>query len=47
MNKQDSKEFSPRSLNKMLLKLQVNSQYVQNTQLSKFLKCQNSNNVKK
>ena len=35
---QDSKELSPRSLDKMLLKLQVNSQNVQNTQLSKFFK---------
>jgi hypothetical protein len=49
--KQDSKELSPRSLDKMLLKLQVNSQNVQSTQLSKFfkfsksskfLKCSNS-----
>ena len=43
--KQDSKESSPRSLDKMLLKLQVNSRNVQNTQwpkffkFSKFLKC--------
>ena len=37
--KQDSKELSPRLLDKMLIKLQVNSQYVQNTQLSKLLKC--------
>ena len=29
--KQDSKELSPRSLDKMLLKLQVNSQDVQST----------------
>ena len=36
--KQDSKESSPRSLNEMLLKLQVNSQNVQNTQWSKFFK---------
>ena len=36
--KQDSKELSPRSLDKMLLKLQVNSQNVQSTQLSKFFK---------
>ena len=35
---QDSKESSPRSLDKMLLKLQVNSQNVQNTQWSKFFK---------
>ena len=35
IGKQDSKELSPRSLDKMLLKLQVNSQNVQNTQLSK------------
>ena len=35
---QDSKESSPRSLDKMLLKLQVNSQNVQNTQWSKFYK---------
>ena len=32
---QDSKELSPRSLNKMLLKLEINSQTVQSTQLSK------------
>ena len=32
--KQDSKELSPRSLNKMLLKRQINSQNVQSTQLS-------------
>ena len=37
-NKQDSKELRLRSLNKMLLKLQVNSQAVQSTQLSKFFK---------
>ena len=36
--KQDSKELSPRSLDKMLLKRQVNSQNVQSTQLSKFFK---------
>jgi len=36
--KQDSKESSPRSLDKMLLKRQVNSQNVQSTQLSKFFK---------
>ena len=35
--KQDSKELSPRSLDKMLLKLQVNSQNVQNTQLLQFI----------
>ena len=35
---QDSKELSPRSLDKMLLKRQVNSQNVQSTQLSKFFK---------
>ena len=34
--KQDSKELSPRSLVNMLLKLQVNFQNVQSTQLSKF-----------
>ena len=38
MLKKDSKELSPRSLDKMLLKLQVNSQNVQSTQLSKFFK---------
>ena len=32
------KELSPRSLDKMLLKRQVNSQNVQSTQLSKFFK---------
>ena len=37
-NQQDSKELSPRSLDNILLKLQVNSQNVQNTQLSKFFK---------
>jgi hypothetical protein len=36
--KQDSKELSPRSLDKMLLELQVNSQNVQSTQLTKFFK---------
>ena len=36
--KQDSKELSPRSLDEMLLKWQVNSQNVQSTQLSKFFK---------
>ena len=46
LDKQDSKELSPRSLDKMLLKLQVISQNVQSTQLSKFLKLQNSNHVK-
>ena len=35
--KQDSKELSPRSLDKMLLKLQANSQNVQNTQLLQFI----------
>ena len=40
--KQDSKELSPRSLDKMLLKLQVNSQNVQSTQLSKFFKISES-----
>ena len=35
---QDSKELSPRSLDKMLLKRQINSQNVQSTQLSKFFK---------
>ena len=35
---QDSKELSPRSLNKMLPKQQVNSQNIQSTQLSKFFK---------
>ena len=38
ISKQDSKESSPRSLDKVLLKLQVNSQNVQNTQLSKLFK---------
>ena len=38
LEKQDSKELSPRSLDKMLLKRQVNSQNVQSTQLSKFFK---------
>ena len=37
MYKQDSKELSPRSLDKILLKLQVNSQNVQNTQLLQFI----------
>jgi hypothetical protein len=37
-NKQDSKEWSPRSLDKMLLKRQVNSQNVQSTQSSKLFK---------
>ena len=36
--KQDSKESSPRLLDKMLLKLQVNAQNVESTQLSKFFK---------
>ena len=36
--KKDSKELSPRSLDKMLQKWQVNSQNVQSTQLSKFFK---------
>ena len=36
-SKQDSKELSPRSLDKMLLKLQVNSQNVQSTQLLQFI----------
>ena len=35
---QDSKELSPRSLDKMLLELQVNSRNVQSTQLTKFFK---------
>ena len=39
LEKQGSKELSPRLLDKMLLKLQVISQNVQNTRLSKFLKC--------
>ena len=35
---QDSNKLSPRLLDKMLLKLQVNIQNVQNTQWSKFFK---------
>ena len=42
IKKQDSKELSPRSLDKMLLKLQINSQNVQSTQLSKFFKLSKS-----
>ena len=42
LDKQDSKELSPRSLDKMLLKLQVNSQNIQSTQLSKCFKSSKS-----
>ena len=38
LNEQDSKELSPRSLDKMLLELQVNSQNVQSIQLTKFFR---------
>ena len=44
--KQDSKESSPRSLDKMLLELQVNSQNVHNTQWSKFFKKKSSKFLK-
>ena len=47
MSKQDSKESSPRSLDKMLLKLQVNSQNVQSTQSSKFFKFSKSSKLLK
>ena len=44
---QDSKELSPRSLDKMLLQQQVNSQNIQRTQLSKFFKFSNTSNFSK
>ena len=44
VNKQDSKELSPRSLDKMLLKRQVN---VQSTQLSNFFKFSKSSKFSK
>ena len=47
LNEQDSKELSPRSLDKMLLELQVNSQNVQSTQLSKFFKFSKSSKFSK
>ena len=45
--KQDSKELSPRALDKMLLKRQVNTQNVRSTQLSKFFKFSNSYKLSK
>ena len=47
MNKQDSKELSPRSLDKMLLKRRVNSKNVQSNQLSKFFKFSKSSKFSK